>query len=77
MSWILAVVLLHGLSSGLSKAVDDGASAYLPPSAASTKVALLEQAAPPHRGLTAVLAPIDGSWKVVHAHMSEPVKHEL
>ena len=43
--WILAVVLLHGLSSSLSKATNDGASAYLPASAASTKVVLLQQAA--------------------------------
>jgi len=44
-AWILALVLLHGLSSSLSKATNDGASAYLPASAASTKVALLQQAA--------------------------------
>ena len=43
--WILAVVLLHGLSGSLSKATNDGASAYLPASAASTKVVLLQQAA--------------------------------
>lgn len=36
-AWILAIVLLHGLSSGLSKVTNDGASAYLPASAASTK----------------------------------------
>ncbi len=44
-AWILAIVLLHGLSSSLSKATNDGASAYLPSSAASTKVVLLQQAA--------------------------------
>jgi putative drug exporter of the RND superfamily len=44
-AWIVAIVLLHGLSSSLSKATSDGASAYLPASAASTKVALLQQAA--------------------------------
>ena len=44
-AWILALILLHGLSASLSKATDDGASAYLPASAASTKVALLQQAA--------------------------------
>jgi putative drug exporter of the RND superfamily len=44
-AWILAIVLLHGLSGSLSKATNDGASAYLPASAASTKVALLQQAA--------------------------------
>jgi putative drug exporter of the RND superfamily len=44
-AWILAIVLLHGLSSSLSKVTNDGASAYLPASAASTKVALLQQAA--------------------------------
>ena len=44
-AWILAIVLLHGLSGSLSKVTSDGASAYLPASAASTKVALLQQAA--------------------------------
>ena len=43
--WILAIVALNGLSSSLSKATNDGASAYLPASAASTKVVLLQQAA--------------------------------
>jgi len=43
--WILAIVVLNGLSSSLSKATNDGASAYLPASAASTKVVLLQQAA--------------------------------
>jgi putative drug exporter of the RND superfamily len=43
--WILAIVLLQGLSSSLAKATNDGISAYLPASAASTKVVLLEQAA--------------------------------
>ena len=43
--WILAIVLLHGLSGSLSKVTTNGASAYLPASAASTKVALLQQAA--------------------------------
>jgi putative drug exporter of the RND superfamily len=45
LAWIIAVVLLHGLSGSLSKVTNDGASAYLPASAASTKVALLQQAA--------------------------------
>ncbi|HEY7277902.1 MAG TPA: MMPL family transporter [Trebonia sp.] len=44
-AWIIAIVLLNGLSSSLSKATDDSASAYLPASAASTKVVLLQQAA--------------------------------
>jgi putative drug exporter of the RND superfamily len=44
-AWIVAIVLLHGPSSSLSKATNDGASAYLPASATSTKVALLQQAA--------------------------------
>jgi putative drug exporter of the RND superfamily len=44
-AWIVAIVLLHGPSSSLSKATNDGASAYLPASAASTQVALLQQAA--------------------------------
>ncbi|HTZ28482.1 MAG TPA: MMPL family transporter [Streptosporangiaceae bacterium] len=43
--WILAIVLLHGLSGSLSKATNDSASAYLPGTAASTKVVLLQQAA--------------------------------
>jgi RND superfamily putative drug exporter len=43
--WILAIVALHGLSGSLSKVTNDGASAYLPASAASTKVVLLQQAA--------------------------------
>jgi uncharacterized membrane protein YdfJ with MMPL/SSD domain len=45
LAWILAIVLLHGLSSSLPNVIIDGASAYLPGSAASTKVALLQQAA--------------------------------
>ena len=44
-AWIIAIVLLHGLSSSLSKVTTNGASAYLPASAPSTKVALLQQAA--------------------------------
>jgi len=44
-AWIVALVLLHGLSSTLSNVTNDGASAYLPASAASTKVAVLQQAA--------------------------------
>jgi putative drug exporter of the RND superfamily len=43
--WLLALVLLNGLSSGLSNATNDTASAYLPSSAASTKVAVLQEAA--------------------------------
>ena len=43
--WVLAIVLLNGLSSSLSKATNDTASAYLPSSAASTKVVLLQEAA--------------------------------
>jgi putative drug exporter of the RND superfamily len=42
--WLLAIVLLHGLSGSLSKVTNDTASAYLPSSAPSTKVALLQQA---------------------------------
>jgi putative drug exporter of the RND superfamily len=44
-AWIVALVLLHGLSGTLSKVTNDGASAYLPASAASTKVAELQEAA--------------------------------
>jgi putative drug exporter of the RND superfamily len=43
--WLLAIVLLNGLSSSLSKATNDTASAYLPSSAPSTKVALLQLSA--------------------------------
>jgi putative drug exporter of the RND superfamily len=42
--WLLAIVLLHGLSSSLSNVTNDTASAYLPSSAPSTKVALLQEA---------------------------------
>jgi hypothetical protein len=45
LAWVIVLVLLHGLSGSLSNVTDDGASAYLPSSAASTKVVLLEQAA--------------------------------
>lgn len=44
-AWIIAIVALNGLSSSLSKVTSDGAAAYLPASADSTKVALLQQAA--------------------------------
>ena len=44
-AWIIALVLLHGLSGTLSDVTSNGASAYLPASAASTKVAVLQQAA--------------------------------
>ena len=43
--WMLAIVALNALSSSLSKVTNDGASAYLPSSADSTKVVVLEQAA--------------------------------
>jgi RND superfamily putative drug exporter len=42
--WLLAIVALNGPSSGLSKATNDTVTAYLPASAASTKVALLQHA---------------------------------
>jgi uncharacterized membrane protein YdfJ with MMPL/SSD domain len=45
LAWILAIVLLHGLSSSLPNVTSDGASTYLPGSATSAKVALLQQAA--------------------------------
>jgi putative drug exporter of the RND superfamily len=44
-AWVIALVMLHGLSSTLSNVTSNGASAYLPASAASTKVAVLQQAA--------------------------------
>ena len=43
--WVVALVLLHGLSGSLSNVTNNGASAYLPASAASTKVAVLQEAA--------------------------------
>jgi RND superfamily putative drug exporter len=43
--WVLAVLVLAPLASGLSKVTNDTASAYLPPSAQSTRVADLQQAA--------------------------------
>ncbi|MGD0560290.1 MAG: MMPL family transporter [Streptosporangiaceae bacterium] len=42
--WLLVIVLLHGWSGSLSKVTNDSASAYLPSSAQSTKVALLQEA---------------------------------
>ena len=44
-AWVVALVLLHGLSGSLSNVTNNGASAYLPASAASTKVAVLQEAA--------------------------------
>jgi RND superfamily putative drug exporter len=44
-AWVIAIIALHGLSSTLSHVTDDGASASLPAAAASTKVALLQEAA--------------------------------
>jgi len=43
--WVLAVVLLHPLASSLSSVANSTSSAYLPPSAPSTRVALLQEAA--------------------------------
>ena len=45
MVWVIAIVLLDPLASGLSKVTNDTASAYLPASAASTRVAELQEAA--------------------------------
>jgi len=65
-AWIIALVLLHGLSGSLSKATTNGASAYLPASAASTRVALLQQAAehtagqPQTNAAIVVFAPSNG-----------------
>jgi len=44
-AWVIAVVALNPLSSSLSSATNDTAAAYLPASAASTKVAELQEAA--------------------------------
>jgi putative drug exporter of the RND superfamily len=43
--WVLAIILLFGLSSSLSRVTNNGQSAYLPSSAQSTKVVLLQQKA--------------------------------
>jgi putative drug exporter of the RND superfamily len=43
--WVLAVVLLHPLASSLSSVTNGSSSAYLSPSAPSTRVALLQEAA--------------------------------
>jgi RND superfamily putative drug exporter len=44
MAWLLATVALSWLSGSLPEATNDTASAYLPAAAASTRVALLQQA---------------------------------
>ena len=44
-AWVIAIVLLSPLASGLSKVTNDTASAYLPASAPSTRVAELQEAA--------------------------------
>jgi hypothetical protein len=44
-AWVLAMAALYGLSGSLSGVTNDQASAYLPASAASTRVVLLQQAA--------------------------------
>jgi RND superfamily putative drug exporter len=60
--WVLAVVLLDPLASSLSSVADGNSSAYLSPSAQSTQVALLQQAAqlrahlPSSNGAIAVFA---------------------
>jgi RND superfamily putative drug exporter len=43
--WLILIVALDPLSSSLSKVTNDSAAAYLPASAASTKVVLLQEAA--------------------------------
>jgi putative drug exporter of the RND superfamily len=48
--WVLAVVLLHPLASSLSSVANGTSSAYLPPSAPSTRVALLQEAAQARTG---------------------------
>jgi putative drug exporter of the RND superfamily len=50
-AWLLAIVALNPLASSLSNVTNDSASAYLPSSAASTKVAELEQAAQHRPGM--------------------------
>jgi putative drug exporter of the RND superfamily len=41
--WLVAIVVLHPFSSSLSQVTNDTASAYLPSSAPSTRVALLQE----------------------------------
>ena len=43
--WVLAIVVLDPLAGGLSKVTNDTAAAYLPPSAQSTRVAEMQEAA--------------------------------
>jgi putative drug exporter of the RND superfamily len=43
--WLLLIVRLNGFAGHLSRVTDDSASAYLPSSAASTRVVLLQEAA--------------------------------
>ncbi len=43
-AWVLAIIVLHGLAGSLSKVTNDSASAYLPSSAPSTRVVLLQEA---------------------------------
>jgi RND superfamily putative drug exporter len=45
-AWIILVVVLNGPANGLSAVTNNGASAYLPSSAPSTRVAELQQDAP-------------------------------
>jgi putative drug exporter of the RND superfamily len=45
-AWIILVVALNGPANGLSAVTNNGASAYLPSSAPSTRVAVLQQDAP-------------------------------
>lgn len=44
-AWVIAIVLLNPLASGLSRVTNDTASAYLPAAAPSTRVAELQEAA--------------------------------
>jgi putative drug exporter of the RND superfamily len=51
-AWVLIIIVLHPIASGLTKVTNDTASAYLPGSAQSTRVVLLEQAGRPQTGST-------------------------
>jgi putative drug exporter of the RND superfamily len=55
-AWVLAVVALNPLASGLSNVTNGSAEAYLPSSAESTKVVELEQAAQRQAGTDVDLA---------------------
>lgn len=56
-AWLIVFVALQPLATGLSHVINDTAAAYLPPTAQSTRVAELEEAAVPARAGTAETDP--------------------